>query len=113
VPGSTVQAGCAFAIKWDWLPVFPQALDIAGHGVLCHYFGFGQGATVGDAPWQGRHYGGESTLGLRPENNSEMVARFLHLTCVLYLISGVPVKYRIAPGLQSAVSSFWLLTSDF
>jgi hypothetical protein len=35
-----------------------------------------------------------------------MVVRFFHLTWVLYLASGVPVKYRVARGLQCAVSSF-------
>jgi hypothetical protein len=88
-------------VGWDWLPVFPEALDIAGYGVLYHFSGFGQGATVSDAAGQRGHQGGESNLGFRPENNIEMVVRFLHGTSLLYLNSRVLVKYRAA-GLKTA-----------
>src|SRR5437879_4159689 len=73
-----------FVVGWDWLLVFPEALDVAGHGVLRHFPGFGERPTVSDAPRQRRHQGSESTLRLGPEDNVEMVVRFPHRTCPLY-----------------------------
>jgi hypothetical protein len=75
--------------------MFPEALDIAGYGVLGHFSGFGQGATVSNAAGQRGHQGGESTLGFRPENNVEMVVRLLHWTFLLYLNRRGLVKYRV------------------
>lgn len=89
-----VQGGYqCFAVGWDRLTVFPEALDIARYGVLCHFSGLGQSTTIGDAPGQRGHHGGESTLGFRPENDVEMVMRFLHRCSLLYLTSRVLVKW--------------------
>jgi len=74
-----------FVVGWNWLPVFPEALDIPGYGVLGHFFRFGQCAPIGDTAGQRGHQGGESTLGFRPKDDIEMVVCFPHWTNLLYL----------------------------
>src|ERR1700675_2147426 len=49
-------------VAWDGVPVLPEALDIAGYGVLRHFLGFGQGASIRHATRQGRHHGRKSPL---------------------------------------------------
>ena len=67
-----------FVVGWDRLPVFPEALDIAGDGVLGHFSGFGQSAAVSDAAGQRGDEGRESTLGFRSKDHVKVVVRFLH-----------------------------------
>ncbi len=59
-------------VRRDGFVVFSETRDVAGNGVLGHFLGFGQSASIGDAAGESRHDNGESALGFRSQNNVEM-----------------------------------------
>ena len=88
----------SFVVRGNGFAVFPEALDITGDGVPGHFFGFGERPPVGHATGQRRHQRRISPLGLRPENNIEMPAAFLHEASLHQNATGIS-RLAQTPGL--------------
>ncbi len=61
-------------VRGDGFVVFPKARNVAGNGVLGYLFGFGQGASIGNASGKRGHNNRETAFGFRSQNDVEMAA---------------------------------------